>query len=168
MKYFSFLVLLAVSCLGTPARAEHANIDLRIIRRDPLMAREKEEVTATVLQEPPGENVKQRPQIKVKANDPLALQFILINTYPHGEKKDVTIRYFVVREAKPRQKTVPELREGVVTEGRFTLNYKPKCKVGALQKFTIKEPGAYLLRVQTENTDSDHEHFSAIDILVEK
>jgi hypothetical protein len=63
---------------------------------------------------------------------------------------------------------VPDLREGVVTQGRFTLNYKPKCRVGARESFTIKEPGAYLLRVQTENTDSDHEHFAAIDILVEK
>jgi hypothetical protein len=168
MKYFSFLALLAVSCLRTPGRAEHADIDLRIFRRDAATGKDKEEVRASALQEPPGENVNQRPQIKVKANELLALQFVLTNTYPHGEKKDVTIRYFVVREAKPRQKTVPDLREGVVTEGRFTLNYKPKCKVGALQKFTIKEPGAYLLRVQTENTDSDHEHFSAIDILVEK
>ncbi len=168
MKYAPFLILLAVSCLVKPARAEHANIDLRIILRDPATARQKEEVTATALQEPPGENVSQRPQIKVKTNEPLALQFILTNTYPHGEKKDVIVRYFVVREAKPRQKAVPDLREGVVTQGRFRLNYKPKCRVGALQNFTIKEPGAYLLRVQTENTDSDHEHFSAIDILVEK
>jgi hypothetical protein len=168
MKYLSILALLVVSCLGAPSRAEHANIDLHIIRRDPATGSNKEDVTASALQEPPGENVKQRPQIKVKANEPLALQFILINTYPHGEKKDVTVRYFVVREAKLRQKEVPDLREGVVTQGRFTLNYKPKCRVGALQKFTIKEPGPYLLRVQTENTDSDHEHFSAIDILVEK
>jgi hypothetical protein len=151
-----------------PARAEHAIIDLHIIRRDAATGTDREEVTASVLQEPPGENVKQRPQIKVKINDPLVLQFFLTNTYPHGEKKDVVVRYFVVREAKPRQKAVPDLREGVVTLGRFTLNYKPKCRVGALQKFTIKEAGAYLLRIQTENTDSDHEHFSAIDILVEK
>ena len=168
MKYSSYLVVLAVSYLSMPVRAEHANIDLRIILRDPATGKQKEEVTASALQDPPGENAKQRPQIKVKTNDPLTLQFILTNTYPHGEKKDVTIRYFVVREAKLQQKAVPDLREGVVIQGRFTLNYKPKCRVGALQKFTIKEPGAYLLRVQTENTDSDHEHFSAIDILVEK
>ena len=168
MKYSPFVALLTLICLGVPARAEHANIDLRIIRPDPTTGSNKEEVTATALQEPPGETVNQRPQIKVKTNEPLALQFILKNTYPHGEKKDVIVRYFVVRESKPRQKAVPDLRDGVVTQGRFTLNYKPKCRVGALQKFTIKEPGAYLLRVQTENTDSDHEHFSAIDILVEK
>ena len=100
--------------------------------------------------------------------EPLVLQFILTNTYPHGEKKDVRIRYFVVREAKAKQKAVPDLRDDVVAQGRFTLNYKSKCRVGARQSFTIKEPGSYLLRVQTENTDSDHEHFAAIEILVEK
>jgi hypothetical protein len=152
----------------TTAQAEHAIIDLRIMRVDPQTGASKDEMSASVLQEPPGENVNQRPQFKAKAGEPLVLQFILTNAYPHGEKKDVRIRYFVVREAKPKQKTVPDLREGVVTQGRFTLNYKPKCRVGARESFTVKEPGAYLLRVQTENTDSDHEHFAAIDILVEK
>ena len=33
--------------------------------------------------------------------------------------------------------------------------------------FTLKEPGVYLLRVQTANTKSDHEHFSAIDLQAE-
>jgi hypothetical protein len=152
----------------TTAQAEHAIIDLRVMRVDPQTGAVKDEASASVLQEPPGENVSQRPQFKAKAGEPLVLQFILTNTYPHGEKKDVRIRYFVVREAKPKQKTVPDLREGVVTQGRFTLNYKPKCRVGARESFTVKEPGAYLLRVQTENTDSDHEHFAAIDILIEK
>jgi len=138
------------------------------MRVDSRTGKETDEVSASVLQEPPGENLDQRPQFKAKAGEPLILQFILTNTYPHGEKKDVRVRYFVVRENKLKQKTVPDLREGVVTQGRFTLNYKPKCRVGARQSFTIKEPGSYLLRVQTENTDSDHEHFSAIDILVEK
>ncbi len=160
---FFMLILVAKA-----AQAEHAIIDLRVIRVDPRTGMAKDEASASVLQEPPGENVSQRPQFKAKAGEPLVIQFILTNTYPHGEKTDVRIRYFVVREEKPRQKTVPDLREGVVTQGRFTLNYKPKCRVGARQSFTIKEPGAYLLRVQTENTDSDHEHTSNIDILIEK
>jgi len=168
MRRLYLIVLLAWGFLATTMRAEHASIDLRVMRLDQETGKGKEEVSATVLQEPPGENVDQRPQFKAKAGEPLVLQFILTNTYPHGEKPAVRIRYFVVRETKPKQKNVPDLEEGVVTQGRFTLNYKPKCRVGARQAFTIKEPGSYLLRVQTENTDSDHEHFSAIDILVEK
>ncbi len=164
-----FAGLFVLTFLATTVRAEHASITLRVIRIDPETGKEKDEAGTTLMvQEPPGENVDQRPQFKAKAGEPLALQFILTNTYPHGEKPAVRIRYFVIRETKLKQKTVPDLDDGVVTEGRFTLNYKPKCRVGARQLFTIKEPGSYLLRVQTENTDSDHEHFSAIDILVEK
>jgi hypothetical protein len=169
MRYSRIAGLLALIFMIATARAEHASISLRVIRIDPQTGKDKDETsTSNVFQEPPGENVDQRPQFKAKAGEPLVLQFILTNTYPHGEKPDVRIRYFVVREAKSKQKTVPDLRDGVVTQGRFTLNYKPKCRVGARQSFTIKEPGIYLLRVQTENTDSDHEHFSAIDIVVEK
>jgi hypothetical protein len=105
--------------------------------------------------------------LKVKANDPLVLQFIFINTYPHGDIKDVTVKYFVAPQEKLRQKELPDLTKGVVTQGRFTLNFKPKCRVGARVAFTIRTPGIYLLRIQTANTKSDHEHFAAIDLLVE-
>jgi hypothetical protein len=71
----------------------------------------------------------------------LALQFILTYTYPHGVKKDVTVRYVVVRQQKRGQKTVPDLKEGVVTRGEFKMNFKPACRVGARVTFRIKEPG---------------------------
>ena len=32
----------------------------------------------------------------------------------------------------------------------------------------ISAPGVYLIRVETRQTNSDHEHFSAIDLVVEK
>jgi len=55
----------------------------------------------------------------------------------------------------------------MVTKGQFKLNFKPKTRVGARVAFTIPEPGIYMLRVDTLNTSSDHEHFSAIDLQVE-
>lgn len=169
MRYFWMAGLVGIIILASAVRAEHAAINLRVIRVDSQTREEKDEINTTVVhQEPPGENVEQRPLFKARVGEPLVIQFILTNTYPHGEKKDVRIRYFVVREAKAKQKTVPDPREGGVAQGRFTLNYKPKCRVGVRQTFTINEPGSYLLRVQTENTDSDHEHFAAIEILVEK
>jgi hypothetical protein len=60
------------------------------------------------------------------------------------------------------------MKNGTVTDGQFTLNLKPKCRVGSRVAFVLKEPGFYVLRVETVNTDSDHEHFAAIDIEVEK
>ncbi len=162
------LLTLGFVFLGAPTvRAEHARIDLRIIHLDPQTGRDREEATAHADAEPPLGGSYPRPLCKVTAGAPLAAQFILINTYPHGEKKDVIVRYYVVREAKPGQKEHASPKNGAVTQGEFTLNFKPKCRVGARIAFKIEQPGCYLLRVETDRTDSDHEHFSAIDLQVE-
>lgn len=167
MRCRVLFALLALAALPLAARAEHANIDLRLVRIDPDTGGSIEETTATADQEPPAGGVNPRPLAKVKAGEPLVLQFFLTNTYPHGEIKDVGVRYCVVREEKPRQKLLPDLSRGTVVEGKFKMNFKPKCRVGARVAFTIKQPGTYLLRVETTNTQSDHEHFSAIDVQVE-
>lgn len=166
MKSHMAFALMTLALGLRAARAEHARIDLRVIRPAPEGGR-PEEVTAHADQEPPRGGVNPRPLLKVKANEPLVLQFFLDNTYPHGEHKDVVVRYFVVRETKPRQKEVPDPAKGAVVQGRFKMNFKPKCRVGARVQFTIKTPGYYLLRVETDNTHMDHEHFSAIDVQVE-
>jgi hypothetical protein len=159
--------VLAVLLLPLLARAEHADITLRLMRVDTESGRTLDETSAFSDQEPPAGGVKARPLLTVKARDPLVLQFFLVNTYPHGIHKNVTVRYFVTRVDKVGQKTVPDLATKPVARGQFQMNFKPKCKVGARLAFTAPEPGIYLLRVDTLNTASDHEHFSAIDIKVE-
>jgi hypothetical protein len=169
MKLWCLAACLALIAWPLSAHAEHANIDLKLIHLDPDTGVEGEEAaSAAADQEPPQGGRNERPLAKVKAGEPLALRFFLTNTYPHGVKKDVTVRYYIVREEKRGQKNVPDLTKGTVTEGRFKMNFKPKCRVGARVTLKIDEPGMYLLRVETLNTDSDHEHFSAIDIQVEK
>ncbi|HEV3262790.1 MAG TPA: hypothetical protein VG013_38495 [Gemmataceae bacterium] len=165
MRYRLALALLALGVFLSPVSAEHANIELRFTHGAKEGHAKVEEYDKADT-DPPQGGIYPRPLFQAKANEPLVLQFFLTNKYPHGEKKNVIVRYFVVREEKPRQKTVPDLKKGTVTEGRFTLNFKPERRVGARVAFTIKEPGTYLLRVQTENTDSDHEHFSAVDLQV--
>ena len=167
MLRFAPLGLLALTLGPLTARAEHANIDLRIIRLDPQTGLSRDETSATADREPPAGGRNPRPLARVKVGEPLALQFVFINTYPHGVKKNVTVRYVVVREEKPRQKTLPDLKYGVVTQGKFTLDFKPKGRVGARVVFTLPEAGFYLLRVESIHTDSDHEHFSAIDLQAE-
>lgn len=161
--------LVALACLALPvgAVAEHARINLKIVRVDPKTGRSTDEATAMADEDPPAGGINPRPLIKVKVNEPLVVQFILVNTYPHKVREGVTVRYFVVREDKAGQKTVPEVGKEVVPQGRFKMNFKPKCQVGARVRFTIKERGLYLLRVETLNTQSDHEHFSAIDVQAE-
>ena len=62
---------------------------------------------------------------KVTAGQPLVLQFFLTNTYPHGVKKNVTVRDFVVREEKIGQKEVPSLKDGTVTDGNSRCHSSP-------------------------------------------
>jgi hypothetical protein len=161
--------LVALIAWPLTARAEHAKIDLKVFHLIPESGAGGEEAAAaTADTEPPQGGRNERPLAKVKVGEPLALRFFLTNTYPHGVKKDVTVRYFVVREDKQGQKEVPSRKNGTVTEGRFKMNFKPNCRVGARVVFKITEPGIYLLRVETLNTDSDQEHFSAIDVQAEK
>jgi hypothetical protein len=167
MKWPCLLALGALALWPVPARTEHARIDLRVIRLEVKTGQAKDEVSASADREPPAGGLNPRPLFKAKSAEPLALQFLLTNTYPHGVKKGVTVRFFVARESRLRKKTLPDLTTGVVTQGEFTLDFKPGCRVGARVLFTIKQPGAYLIRVETLNTDSDHEHFSAIDLQVE-
>lgn len=148
-----------VVLLAAPARAEHAVIDLRLVGPDG-------EASANSDQEPPTGGVNEPPVLEVKPGDPLVMQFILTNVYPHGDVKKVTVRYYVIRTSKLGRKTTPSLDHGIVTEGEVTMNFKPKCRVGARLKFRAPEPGLYSVRVDTVNTQSDHEHFSAIDLKV--
>lgn len=161
------MALLALALGLASVHAEHANITLRLMQLDPTTGMTKAEVAAKADAEPPQGGLEPRPLLKVKAHDPLVAQFFFVNTYPHGVNKDVTVRYFVVRQEKIRQKKVPSLSQGTVLEGAFHMNFKPKCRVGARVAFTVPEPGIYLLRVDSLNTASDHEHFSAIDLQVE-
>jgi hypothetical protein len=167
MRHRIALVVGLLTAYVPAARSEHATIDLRLIRPTADARVASVETNANADVEPPAGGYTPRPLIKVKVNEPLVLQFFLTNNYPHGAHKDVSVRFFVVREEKARQKKVPDLTKGVVTEGHFKMNFKPKCRVGARVSFTVKEKGMYLLRVQTSNTHSDHEHFSAIDVQVE-
>ncbi len=55
----------------------------------------------------------------------------------------------------------------LITQGFVTMNFKPRCKVGVRMPFRISRPGVYLVHVESLKTQSDHEHFSAIDLKVE-
>ena len=125
MTRFSLLAAcLALAVLPLSARAEHARIDLKLIRIDADSGADGDSVSAAADQEPPPGGFNERPILKVKAGEPLALQFVLTNTYPHGVIKDATVRYYVATEDKPGRKSKADLKNGTVTDGQFTLNLK--------------------------------------------
>ena len=53
-------------------------------------------------------------------------------------------------------------------ETAFDMDFKPGAKAGQRNTLRIDTPGVYLIRVETRETQSDHEHFAAIDLVVEK
>jgi len=171
------LITLALLGAGTPStlRAEHARIDLRVI------AGPGKEASATSDTDPPAGGRNTPPVFKVKVNQPLVLQFFFTNTDPHHDIEQVQVRYYVVRAEKLGRKPAASLREsngpdkesqpfldpGVITRGQFVMDFKPECKVGTRLKFQIPAPGIYSVRVGSVGTQSDHEHFSAIDLVAE-
>jgi hypothetical protein len=154
--------------------AEHARIDLRVIDKG-------KEASATSDTDPPAGGRNVPPILKVKPNTPLVLQFFFTNTDPHHDIEQVQIRYYVMRvdklgrkpaarfqDASGRAKEAqPFLESGVVSRGEFSLDFKPETKVGTRLKFQIPAPGIYSVRVGSVGTQSDHEHFSAIDLVAE-
>ena len=169
------VIAIGVLLGATPAlQAEHARIDLRV-------SGEGKEVSAIADQEPPTGGRNKRPVLKVHVNTPLVLQFFLTNTYPHAVLDHVNVLYYVARRDKLGHLTAPSfngpteadpskqtrLESGVVTKGQFVMDFKPDCRVGTRMKFQITEPGVYTVRVETVGTQSDHEHFSAVDLIAE-
>jgi hypothetical protein len=168
-------IVMTGAVLSTPPAllAEHARIDLRV-------SSEGKEAIAVADQEPPAGGRNTPPVLKVHVNKPIVLQFILTNTYPHAVIDHVTVLYSVVRVEKVGRKAAPSLSErsgpeansqplepGIVTKGQFVMDFKPECRVGTRLKFRIAEPGLYTVRAETLGTQSDHEHFSAIDLVAE-
>lgn len=142
------------------ARGEHFTIDLKVAAGDDRSC------SAVSDQSPPEAGVLPRPVLRVARGEVVTLQFIMTNVYPHGTIKGAGVRFYVVRQQEISQKSVPPLDAGVVTQGNFVFNLKPKARIGSRMRIRLDEPGVYLLRVETQRTMSTHEHFSAIDIEV--
>lgn len=145
--------------LTSSAWAEHAKVQLEVRGRD-------KQVTAFVDQTPPEWGKNPRPVLKVKPNEPVRIQCVFTNVYPNKTLENVVVHFFVVREEKVGQKELPDLKGDVVLESAFDMDFKPGGKAGHRTTLKIAEPGVYLVRIETRNTQSDHEHFAAVDVVV--
>jgi hypothetical protein len=152
-------VFVASLALAFDARAEHAKINL-----DVTVGRET--ATAHVDQTPPDSGKNPRPVVKAKVNEPIRINYLLTNVYPHKTLENVVVHFYIARQEKVGQKELPDLKGDVVTESAFEMDFKPGSKAGQRTMLKIDTPGVYLIRVETRNTQSDHEHFSAIDLVV--
>ncbi len=158
------LLMVSAAPVGPPARcAEHAKIELT------AEAGDGRKETAFVDQTPPAWGKNPRPVLKVAAGEPVKLKWIFTNVYPHETIKDVVIHFYAARQAAPGQNELPDLSGETppVLESACDLDLRPGGHAGGRATLAIAEPGAYLLRVESRNTQSDHEHFAAIDLVVE-
>ena len=152
-------------CMGAfgltlPASAEHAKITLDVIVPGGQQ-------TAFVDQTPPAWGKNPRPVIKAKVGESIKINWMLTNVYPHKTLENVVVHYFVVGVSKAGQKEPPDLSGDVVVESAFEMDFKPGAKAGQRSTLKIDKPGVYLIRIETRQTNSDHEHFSAIDLVIE-
>ena len=153
--------VLALLLCARSASAEHFEIDLSIDTG-------KEKIRSSADTYPPAEGHHPRPVCHAKKGEPLTFQFFLTSNFPHDTIKGVIVRYFIRPQRKVGQSEIPDASDDSVTEGRIVMDFKPNTgRVGIRQPVHVDKPGAYLVRVETANSDSDHEHFSAIDLVVE-
>jgi hypothetical protein len=156
------LTALILALAGSaPARGEHAKINLDV-------STSRENVTAFVDQTPPDWGKNPRPVLKAKVNEPIRIQVLLTNVYPHKTLEKVVVHFYIAKEGKAGQKELPDLKGDVVIETAFDMDFKPGGKAGQRSTVKIDTPGVYLVRIETGNTQSDHEHFAAIDLVVEE
>ncbi|GAC1473242.1 MAG: hypothetical protein NVSMB9_21530 [Isosphaeraceae bacterium] len=154
-------LLVAFWGFASAARGEHARINLDVVSPEGQQ-------TAFVDQTPPDSGKNPRPVLKAKAGQAIKVQWMLTNVYPNKTLENVVVHFFIAKEEKAGQKGLPDLRGDVVVESAFEMDFKPGAKAGQRSTIRIDEPGVYLVRVETRQTNSDHEHFSAVDLVIEK
>ncbi len=125
-----------------------------------------EQVSAFVDQTPPESGKNPRPVLKAKVLEPIRINYLLTNVYPHKTLENVVVHFFIAPQKKVGQKELPDLKGDVVMESAFDMDFKPGSKAGQRSTLRITTPGVYLVRIETRNTQSDHEHFAAIDLVV--
>ncbi len=148
---------------GGIAAAEHAKISLDV--KTP-----RDQVTANVDQTPPPSGKNPRPVIHARVGERIQVEYLFTNVYPNKTIEDVVVHFYVASIGAVGQKELPSLAggEGLVLETAFDMDFRPGGHAGGRTTVTIDAPGVYLVRVESRETQSDHEHFAAVDLVVER
>ena len=158
-------ILVAILLSGffsAPARADHFTIDLEV-KAGGASKTVKADKAAL------GVKAKERQALTAKAGATMTVKWTVTSTAKSGVVKDVLVHFFVVREEKLGQASVPKLDKDVAAESALTMDFKPKDKAKGELSFTIASPGIYLLRLETIGAASGadgHEHFAALDVVI--
>lgn len=150
-----------VLLLSASLRAEHFKIELTV-------QSSLGEETAHSDTDPPAGGLRPRPLCHAKKGEEIRLQLFFSSNFPHDVQKNVTVHYLIAPEKEAGNKSPADPGKPPVLEGEFVMDFKPETgRVGLRQRLHIDQPGAYIVRVGSLHSDSDHEHFAALDLLVE-
>src|SRR5436305_14913116 len=115
---------------------------------------------------PPPEGTRTRPVVRLKAGQPLQVRWFVKNA-GSALLHDLVVHFFVAREERAGQKTVPDPRRGTVAENAFAIELAPGASTHGSLQLPISEAGFYLVRIESLNSEHDHEHSAAIDVEVD-
>jgi len=160
--FIAFAIFSVFAANPGPALGEHAKMSLDVTTS-------AGQVTAFVDQTPPEHGKNPRPTLKARAGEAVKIQWMMTNVYPHKTLENVVVHFYVAREGTAGQKAVPDLgiEANVVLESAIEMDFKPGAKAGARTTIRVDKPGTYLIRIESRQTQSDHEHFAAVDLIVE-
>lgn len=153
----------AVVMASFPARAEHFNITLALTTRQGT-------ANASWDTEPPEGGVRGDREVATAAvGEDLDLEWMCESEFPHGAMKNTVVRIFVEPEGQIGQKPLPPASTPHLLDNSFTADYLPNHRARGHFHFRVLNPGAYLVRLQSEQTEKGHghEHFAALDLKVE-
>lgn len=108
--------------------------------------------------------------LKIKRGQKVKVQWTLRNVDKTDVFKDVLVHFFVVKEKEAGQATTPKLDKNVVAESALYMDFRPKDQTEGKITVSIPNAGVYLLRLETIGAAvgiEGHEHFAALDVVVE-
>ena len=148
-------MLLIVPSLG---RADDFTIDLKAqAGKKPESAEAKYPV--------PDMKPSPRAVLMTAVDTPISVKWFVRNT-DKAALKDVLVHCFVVKIDKADQQEVPKLTKNVVVDSALTMDFKAQDKTEGEIRFTVPNPGRYLLRLELKNAGAKHEPFAALELLV--
>lgn len=162
------LVAIAWSAAHTALFAPSARADDFELKIEIKYGEEQAETNGTQEQPSPDEPPA-RPVFQAPRGTEIEVSWSALNA---GKESftDVLVHFFVVREDEPGQEPVPKLDENVEHEGAITMDFEPDDEADGKFTLNIADPGAYLVRIETIGlaAEHDHEHFAALDLVVEE
>lgn len=178
MKHAIWAIAVAGNCLAAGQRASASGFEVRASVRDdgeqvdssptrqvpnPAQGDERNR-----LNPPRSETTESRPVATVPLGQRVQVAWHARNTGKSQELKDVLVHLFVVKELQLGQAAVPPLTEAVAYESALTMDFEPEEKAVGELDLILRQPGNYLLRIETIGLREQHghEHYAALDLVV--